>query len=47
MFLRKVNIKLPHDLAIPFQEIYPDKNTIQKDTSTSTLQNNSQNMETT
>ena len=32
--LRKVNIQLPQDLAIPLQGIYPDKYLIEKDTST-------------
>ena len=31
-FLRKRNIELPYDLAIPLLGIYPDKITIQKDT---------------
>ena len=31
-FLRKLNVELPYDLAIPFIGIYPDKTTIQKDT---------------
>ena len=33
-FLRKLNIELPYDLAIPLLGIYPDKTTIQKDTCT-------------
>ena len=32
--LRKLNIKLPHDPAIPLVGIYPDKTFIQKDTCT-------------
>ena len=31
-FLRKLNIELPYDPAIPFLGIYPDKAFIQKDT---------------
>ena len=31
-FLRKLNIELPYDPAIPFLAIYPDKTIIQKDT---------------
>ena len=33
-FLRKLNIELPYDPAIPFLAIYPDKTIIQKDTCT-------------
>ena len=33
-FLRKLNIELPHDPAIPLLGIYPDKTIIQKDTCT-------------
>uniref|UniRef100_A0A8W4F7N7 Uncharacterized protein n=1 Tax=Sus scrofa TaxID=9823 RepID=A0A8W4F7N7_PIG len=33
-FLRKLNIELPYDLAIPLLGIYPDKITLQKDTCT-------------
>lgn len=33
-FLRKLNVKLPYDPAIPFIGIYLDKTTIQKDTCT-------------
>ena len=33
-FLRKLNIKLPHDPAIPLLGIQPDKTMIQKDTCT-------------
>jgi len=33
-FLRKLNIELQYDLAIPFQCIYLDKTFIQKDTCT-------------
>ena len=33
-FLRKLNIELQYDLAIPFQGIYLDKTFIQKDTCT-------------
>ena len=28
----KTGIKLPHDLAIPLLDIYPEKTTIEKDT---------------
>ena len=31
-FLRKLNIELPYDPAIPLLDIYPDKTMIQKDT---------------
>ena len=33
-FLRKLKIELPYDPAIPLQGMYPEKTTIQKDTST-------------
>ena len=33
-FLRKLNIELPYDPAIPLLSIYPDKTTIHKDTCT-------------
>ena len=33
-FLKKLKIELPHDFAIPFLGIYPEKNMIQKDTCT-------------
>ena len=33
-FLRKLNIELPYDPAIPLLSIYPDKTVIQKDTCT-------------
>ena len=33
-FLRKLNIELPHDPAIPLLGIYPDNTIIQKDVST-------------
>ena len=33
-FLKKLKIELPHDLAIPPQDIYPEKNMAQKDTCT-------------
>ena len=33
-FLRKLQIELPYDLAIPFLGMYPDKTIIQKDTCT-------------
>ena len=33
-FLRKLNIELPYDPAIPLLGIYPDKTKIQKDTCT-------------
>ena len=33
-FLRKLNIELQYDLAIPFLGMYLDKNIIQKDTCT-------------
>ena len=33
-FLRKLNIELPYDLAIPLLGIYPDKRFIQKYTCT-------------
>ena len=33
-FLKKLNIELPYDPAIPLLGICPDKTTIQKDTST-------------
>ena len=33
-YLRKLNIELPYDLAIPLLGIYPDKTFIQKDTCT-------------
>ena len=36
-FLRKLNIELPHDPAIPLLGIYPDKTFIQKDTCWSSL----------
>ena len=50
-FLKKLKAKLPHDLAISLQGIYPKKITIQKDTCTpfvhcSTI-NNSQHREAT
>ena len=32
--LKKLKIELPHDLAIPPQDIYPEKNMAQKDTCT-------------
>ena len=33
-YLKKLNIELPHDPAIPFLGIYPDKTFIEKDTCT-------------
>lgn len=33
-YLRKLNIELPYDLAIPLLGIYSDKTVIQKDTCT-------------
>ena len=33
-FLKKLNVELPYDPAIPFLGIYPDKTIIQKDTCT-------------
>ena len=33
-YLRKLNIKLPHDPAIPVLGIYPDKTFLEKDTCT-------------
>ena len=33
-FLRKLNIELPHDLAIPLLGMYPDKTCLKKDTCT-------------
>ena len=33
-FLRKLNIELPYDPAIPLLDIYPDKTFIQEDTGT-------------
>ena len=33
-FLKKLNIELPYDPAIPVLGIYPEKTTIQKDTCT-------------
>ena len=33
-FLRKLNIELPYDLAIPLLGIYPDKTYLEKDTCT-------------
>ena len=36
-FLRKVNIELPYDLAIPLLGVYPGKTFIQKDTCTPVL----------
>ena len=33
-FLKKLKIELPYDPAIPFLGIYPEKNMLQKDTST-------------
>ena len=33
-FLKKLNTELPYDPAIPHLGIYPEKTTIQKDTST-------------
>ena len=30
-FLRKLNVELPYDIAIPFPGIYQDKTVIQKD----------------
>ena len=49
-YLRKLNIELPYDPAIPFLVIYPDKTFIQKDMHSyvhrSTI-HNSQDMETT
>ena len=47
-FLRKLNIELPYDPAIPLLGIYPDKTIIQKDTCTLMfIVRNSQDMETT
>ena len=50
-FLRKLNIELPFDPAIPLLGIYPEKNITQKDTCSpvfiAALYNNSQDMETT
>ena len=34
-YLRKLNIELPYDTAVPLLGIYPDKTFIQKDTCTS------------
>ena len=31
-FLKKLKIELPHDPAIPFLGIYPEKNVVKKDT---------------
>ena len=31
-YLRKIHIELPHDPAIPFLGIYPDKTCLEKDT---------------
>ena len=33
-FLRKLNLELPYDPAIPLQGMYPNKTVIQKDTCT-------------
>ena len=33
-YLRKLNIELPHDPAIPLLGIYPDKTFLEKDTGT-------------
>ena len=33
-FLKKLNIKLPYDIVVPFLGIYPEKTIIQKDTCT-------------
>ena len=49
-FLRKLNIELPYDPAIPLLGIYPNKTTTQKDTSTpifSAAIHSTQDMETT
>ena len=35
--LKKLGIKLPYDPAVPLLGIYPEKNMIQKDTSTPLL----------
>ena len=37
MSLRKLNVELPYDPAIPLLGIYPDKTIIQKDTCTPML----------
>ena len=34
MYLRKLNIELPYDPAIPLLGIYPDKTFLEKDTCT-------------
>ena len=34
LFLKKLKIELPYDLAIPLWDIYPEKNTAEKDTCT-------------
>ena len=36
-YLRKINIELPYDSAIPFMGIYPDKTFLEKDTRTLTF----------
>ena len=33
-YLRKLNVELPWDLAVPLLGMYPDKNLIEKDTCT-------------
>ena len=37
LFLKKLKIELPYDLAIPLWDIYPEKNMVQKDTCTPTF----------
>ena len=49
-FLKKLNLELPHDPAIPLLGIYPEKTVIQKDTCTpmfSSTIHNFQDMEAT